>query len=361
MEQLRGMSLGQKLYASFGVVGAAFLAAVIVGWLSVGSVSSTVRHGYAKAVLAQAASAAAFNMRISQVQNVASGTRQKNADGSDMHAGDVTAFTQALASIRAGVSGNAEKADVAKVDALFTRWQTFDGQVSKLSAGAGTRAAALRLVNGAANTAGDALSTALGDYASFAQHRADTDSAAAKTSAVVIMGIITAIAFLLSGGIAYGTTRGIKRAVTPVLERLKSLQERDTTELRKGLEQIAQGDLTFEAIPATMPIENVGRDELGQIAAAVNSICESTAASVLAYDQTRESLKGLIGRVQETSMTVSSASQQMASTSDEAGQGSRRDRNRCRRRGGGCGAASADGRAGAPVGRGDRLEGDGGT
>jgi methyl-accepting chemotaxis protein len=313
------LSLGLKLYSGFGAVGAAFLAAVVVGWLSIGSVSGMVKTGYAKAVLSQSASAAAYNMRVSEVQNVGTGTRQKNADGSDMHAGDVAMFTQTLSKLQASASDSHETAASGRIAALFARWQTLDRQAAKLGADQSTHSSAVRLLNGAANAAGDALSSALGDYATYTQRKADKDSASAKTSAVLLMGIVVSIALLLSAGIAFWTTRGIKRGVAPVLDRLRMLQERCTTDLQKGLELMAKGDLTFEVTPVTPRIEHIGGDEIGQVSEAVNGIRDRTVGSVEAYNETREALKGLIGRVQETSATVSAASQEMASTSEETG------------------------------------------
>ncbi len=119
--------------------------------------------------------------------------------------------------------------------------------------------------------------------------------------------------------IGFLITRGIKRGVQPVLERLKSLNDHCAAGLRDGLERMARGDLTYELAPVTQPITRVGRDELGEIANAVNGIRERMVASIHAYNTGRESLQGMIGSVAETAVTVGSSSDQMATTSEEGG------------------------------------------
>ena len=131
--------------------------------------------------------------------------------------------------------------------------------------------------------------------------------------------VLAGVALLAAILIGFLITRGIKRGVQPVLERLRSLNEHCASDLRDGLERIARGDLTYELTPVTQPIERIGRDELGEIANAVNGIRERMVASIHAYNAGRDSLQGMIGSVAETAVTVGSSSEQMASTSEEGG------------------------------------------
>jgi methyl-accepting chemotaxis protein len=131
--------------------------------------------------------------------------------------------------------------------------------------------------------------------------------------------LIAAIALLVAAYLVAAVIVQIRRAMAPVLERLRMLQEHCSTDLRRGLELMATGDLTFAVTPVTPTIEEVGSDEIGQIAAAVNEIRDRTVGSVEAYNQTRAALADLIREVQDTSKTVSASSQQIASTSDESG------------------------------------------
>ena len=125
----------------------------------------------------------------------------------------------------------------------------------------------------------------------------------------VILGL--ALALLISGS--------IRKGVNAIRERLGSLKEFDTASLREGLECIAEGDLTRRAQSVTTPIERISRDEIGDMAVAVNEITEDTRKSVDSYNASLDALGDMIGRVTTSAETLSAASQQMATTSDEAG------------------------------------------
>jgi methyl-accepting chemotaxis protein len=154
------------------------------------------------------------------------------------------------------------------------------------------------------------------------------DTSASQATAAVASSYKTArlltiavLAFLLVSVVVIAVllTRGIKNGVRPVLDRLQMLQEHCATDLRAGLERMAEGDLTYVVTPVTPRIENLGGDEIGRIGEAVNAIRDRTVASVAAYNETRESLTKLVTSMQQASTMVSSASLEMASTSEETG------------------------------------------
>jgi methyl-accepting chemotaxis protein len=138
-------------------------------------------------------------------------------------------------------------------------------------------------------------------------------------SSRTLMILLTLVASVLGFGIAALISSGIRRNVKQVLDRLTSLRERDTTDLRLAMDRMAAGDLTVEVTPVTPSIEKWSNDEVGDVAQAVNTVRDNTLASVEAYNASRESLAAMIGQVAGTASTVSSASQQIAATSDEAG------------------------------------------
>ena len=144
---------------------------------------------------------------------------------------------------------------------------------------------------------------------SRADYKASRELSLALLLAAIALGI----------GVAVAITRQTKRVVTLVLERLAMLRDHDTKDLRAALGAMADGDLTVSVDPVTPPIENPSKDELGQVAAAVNEIRESTLGSLESYNATRDALSAMIGQVSLSAGTVSSASQEMAATSDEAG------------------------------------------
>jgi methyl-accepting chemotaxis protein len=147
----------------------------------------------------------------------------------------------------------------------------------------------------------------------LAQSRSAYGSARTLTILMLIAGIV------VGAGIAFLITRQIKRVVSAVLDRLGMLRDNCAADLSAALGSMAQGDLTVGVTPVTPLIDDPARDELGQVASAVNAIRNSTVASVEAYNAMREQLSGVIGELTANAETVSSASQQMASTSEETG------------------------------------------
>jgi methyl-accepting chemotaxis protein len=168
----------------------------------------------------------------------------------------------------------------------------------------------------------DAVSATVTRWSDYNRSIAARDVEAAHTaftSARTLMIVLAVVALLLSIALAVLITRSIKRAVVAVLDRLTSLRERDTTDLRGAMDRMAAGDLTVSVTPVTEPIASWPNDELGDVAQAVNAVRDNTIASVEAYNASRASLASMIGQVAGTAATVSSASTQMASTSEEAG------------------------------------------
>ena len=136
----------------------------------------------------------------------------------------------------------------------------------------------------------------------------------AKRSALVAL--IAAALMLLTAVLFSGS---IKRGIQAILSRIRQLSEEDAAALENALGELAGGNLTVTLTPVTPPIRVTGRDEIGQVAEAVNGIRDSTAASMLAYNEMAAQLRTLVADVSGSASAVATASQQMASTSDEAG------------------------------------------
>jgi methyl-accepting chemotaxis protein len=184
------------------------------------------------------------------------------------------------------------------------------------------QAAAMAVLDGAAGKQFAALSADLDAWAKANDEYAAADAKRAANSyhsARSLTIILLLVAIALGGAVAFFITRGIRRVVAGVLERLATLREHESTELKVGLEHVAEGDLTVEVTPVTPPIESWSNDELGDVAQAVNGIRENTIASVDAYNASRASLADMIGEVRQTAVAVSSASKEMATTSEETG------------------------------------------
>jgi methyl-accepting chemotaxis protein len=155
-------------------------------------------------------------------------------------------------------------------------------------------------------------------------HAGEADGAAAEAAARAgrerrNLAIVAALVALMAAGLALLISRGVKRSVDTVLDRLRTLESRCIAGLRDALVALSHGDLTRSVTPSTAPIENPPNDELGDVARAVNGINEQIVASLAAYNESRGRLGVMVGHVASSAQSLSAASAQMATTSEEAG------------------------------------------
>ena len=319
------MSVRTKLYASFGGL---VVLMVVLGVVSLSKMSglnnSTVYIGkntVPSVELIAAAENATGKYREAQLQHVIAST------AADMNVEEKALNTEAaliagkLKQYEGMVSNAQDRADWQKVS---RDWQSYQSQTSgflALSRALKTKEA-MAILNGAARATYEKLSVDTNAWQKLNDSLATTYEAGAASSyksAQTLVIALLIVAALLAAGIAYFISRGIKRSVDAILDRLQMLMDRCTTDLRKGLELMAGGDLTFEITPVTPLIENRSNDELGQVAEAVNGIRNRTVASVEAYNATRHSLSKMIGEVNVAAEALTASSQEMASTSEETG------------------------------------------
>jgi methyl-accepting chemotaxis protein len=131
--------------------------------------------------------------------------------------------------------------------------------------------------------------------------------------------IVAILAALIAIGLAFITVRSIVRPVAALGERLRSLHDNCLTSLDDALGAVSEGDLTNHVVAVTTPVTVESRDEIGQLSATFNQMLEKMQGSIESYGTMRRQLGSLILDVSANAGTVSAASQQMASTSDEAG------------------------------------------
>ncbi len=156
----------------------------------------------------------------------------------------------------------------------------------------------------------------------YVKQRQAEDIAAAESAAAAARraGLVAGLlATLLALAILVFVSRGIRRSVKLVLDRLSALERDDATALQDALDAVADGDLTRTVTATTPAIENPGSDEIGDIARATNGIRDRLHGSVFAYNGMRDRLATLIGEVAGSSTSVAAASRQMAATSHETG------------------------------------------
>jgi methyl-accepting chemotaxis protein len=130
--------------------------------------------------------------------------------------------------------------------------------------------------------------------------------------------LVLVIALLLALYAFAGLFRSVRAITAQILDRLRSLRERCTIELRDGLVAMAGGDLSVGVASGTTPLVTTERDELGDIAGSVEAVRSNTAASIEAYNDCRAALAGLVTQVQATVTSLGEASGDMSTASDEA-------------------------------------------
>ena len=325
VQSLRNLPIALKVGGGFGLVVALLIAVGLIGVAGVGKVGdradtiATDSLPSVKNVLRLNVIAAEY--RAQQYQYLVD----------DESVAERAEFSERLDKLRTEASAglhnygrlvsNAE--DRALLAQVTHRWNGYLRDTEKLTTFADARDAeeAGELLEGTEESFGELESlndrwAELNDSLAAAALR---DVRATKASSDRSIVVLLIVAVLIAAVIALVLARQIKRAVGVILGRLALLGDHDTKDLRDALEALGGGDLTVQVTPVTTPIPNPGRDELGQVAAAVNVIRDSTIASVEAYNTTRTQLASLIGELSHGAGTVSSASQQIATTSEEAG------------------------------------------
>jgi methyl-accepting chemotaxis protein len=269
---LANLKVRNKILLSFAAVAVLFAVALVIGWKGITSVSSQVRSDYSKAVVAQSASAAAYNMHVSQIQYVADGGKVKQ-----MHHDDKAVFTTSVAKLRALAKTDAERASLDRLQKAYGVWLGLDTKVLAL-ADAGHKQQAVDLIDGAANSASDALSKQMEDYAKLVKDTADHDASSATSSQHTKMLLFALLALIVAAGVSFLLARVVSLAVTRI---------------RGFAGKVADGDLTER-------LHSTTRDEFGQLSGTLDEMVEKLAA--------------MSGQVLENANAVSSSASEILAT-----------------------------------------------
>jgi methyl-accepting chemotaxis protein len=331
MRRLRDLSVRVKLLGSFGAVVLLLVAIAATAVVSLGALRSDSRQGARlRAVSSAVQQVRWLNEDISLEQflwmwEATSGqpwTAVLQQRGSV--ATDRAKLEKALAKFPVSALTGAERSQLVAIRRGWSLYWQSDARLWALYSEHqhDAQAKAYKIVNGPLYagylpvvSATDALLRATEKRAS-ALDRASADGASSSIFAVVLVALL---AIALAVGIAFALSRSIKRRVDVVLDRLRTLEQHCTTYVREGLEALADGDLTERYAPVTSPIESPSKDEIGQVATAVNGIRDRIVASLEAYNTTADRLSDAIGQVAQTAGRVGESSRQMASTSEESG------------------------------------------
>jgi len=203
-----------------------------------------------------------------------------------------------------------------------TQWQAYEAQPLKIATAAKQGATAVDALLSKTYTSYTALQTTLGKWSALQLKQAQVElkSNHSKYHSARLIGIVLLLLAILIGiGIAVTLSRSIKGRLDLVLNRIRSLQEKDVSFVRDGMQAFAAGDLTRRYESETERIEEAGTDEIGAVLEAVNDIRDSIVETIGDYNSTGEALSQAIGHVVSTAGVVRASSQEMAATSEETG------------------------------------------
>jgi methyl-accepting chemotaxis protein len=323
---LADTSVGKKLYGSFAIVLALVAVVGFVGVTKLSQVNQIGGEMYAdELVPLDEARSLEVNVTDQQrlvLRRLGAGTDPKaKAYVDEGIAADKKKFAASTAVLKDAALTPAARASYDKFRAAYGKFDGYRTEVLRLlDAGQVDAARALTTtkMREQFEIAAASIEEVVVDRKSSAHKLEDEIASTYESSRNLIIGLIV-VAIALGAGIAFLITRAIKTGVAQVLDRMQSLQEHDTTAVASALDAMADGDLTRQITTVTEPIDAPSRDEIGQVATAVNGVRDQLAGAVDAYNRMAAKLRGVIGQVSGSASTVSSASQQMSSTSEEAG------------------------------------------
>jgi len=145
----------------------------------------------------------------------------------------------------------------------------------------------------------------------------EADIASTKRSMSITLGLAMVIGLFF----AVKLTKSITKPILEVSKGLESLGTHCIPSLNQGLQAQASGDLTHSIVPATSPISNPAKDEIGQMAKTFNTMLQEMVSAIGGFNSANENLSKLIGQVGVSSQTVSENSSHIAASSEQISAG----------------------------------------
>ena len=141
----------------------------------------------------------------------------------------------------------------------------------------------------------------------------------AKSSANVMAITVLIVSSIVGAGIAFWIARSISTGVKSVSAAAEELADEILPQLVMVTEAVASGDLTKTANVTIKSIEAKGKDEVGDLGRAFNSMGEQLGRLGTANVEMVKNLQEIVGQVSNTAGDVSAASEQLASAAEQAG------------------------------------------
>jgi methyl-accepting chemotaxis protein len=321
---LRRVNLQWKLLGNAGLILVLLAVIAVSGITSLGHVNQIAQDTFAEATQPLAdlgtARAKANESRALLNNHILAVSADERAELERKLADDDRIVDERLAAVGETLQTADGKATFATLTADLAEYRAARDKVLELSPRSLTEAAAYNREHAVPvfTKIGEQFTALFDSKLALAEAR-DAEIEAAYRSKRTLALVLLALAFVVGIAVSWWIAAGIRRSVADVLATLEGLAARCVTGLQEALRAMARGDLTVTVTPSTPPIERIAGDEIGDVARQVNVIREQTVKSVHEYNAAREQLVGLIGEVTASAGAVSSASQQMAATSDETG------------------------------------------
>jgi methyl-accepting chemotaxis protein len=318
-------TIGRKLALAFGAIIALNLIALFTALSGTGHLRTATRDVGTEVVPATAllgnATTEIRQFRVAQLERTLTTDPDEGKDLDGELDETATTVDSILARLARSARTPRERAVLAETQRDWKTYRRVSGAFNGARATGGPEAG-YAVLAGKADGLYDQLKDDVSRSSALIQARgtrqvADADDRAASTRRNLLVVLLTALAVSLVAAVML--TRSIRRRVAVILDRLGSLRDNCAADLNDGLHAFADGDLTRDVQPATTPIEAPGGDELGDVARATNAIRDNFVAMIGSYNSSRAALSATIGEVAGTAGVVTTASRQMAATSDETG------------------------------------------
>jgi methyl-accepting chemotaxis protein len=143
-----------------------------------------------------------------------------------------------------------------------------------------------------------------------------TGLASVATPVTIGLGLLAAFIGLL---LNWFLARQVVHAVHVVEETMDSLATKCATWLADGMLRLSEDDLSYAITPVTPRIEQMGTDEIGELAEHANILRDKVVASIEAYNVARLGLSDTVREVQEASVSVNRTSGKLNQAATQSG------------------------------------------
>ncbi len=139
--------------------------------------------------------------------------------------------------------------------------------------------------------------------------------AQARTQAVTLL----VGAILLSLFLSRFFAKDLSDQINLIRNRLVEISDQDLTGIRKGVEALQQGDLTLSIHPFSKSVPVDRTDEFGQLHTTMNAVVDDLGATIIAFEQSRKELQGLVGDILSTSSDLRAGSEVLEGQANTVG------------------------------------------